>query len=86
MKGGYRISVTRGGTTRRVTRGWSTILGSRVCRRASRNYSRAVVLSRPTREFAAQTLTPHTVIIADVDDPQWEYVISAEVSTGDAST
>lgn len=27
---------------------------------------------------SAQTLTPHTVIIADVDDPQWEYVISAE--------
>lgn len=26
----------------------------------------------------AQTPTPHTVIIADVDDPQWEYVISAE--------
>lgn len=25
-----------------------------------------------------QTPTPHTVIIADVDDPQWEYVISAE--------
>lgn len=27
---------------------------------------------------SAQTPTPHTVIIADVDDPQWEYVISAE--------
>lgn len=27
---------------------------------------------------SAQTSTPHTVIIADVDDPQWEYVISAE--------
>ncbi|ASW90612.1 type VII secretion protein EccCa [Mycobacterium marseillense] len=27
---------------------------------------------------AAQTPTPHTVIIADVVDPQWEYVISGE--------
>ncbi len=27
---------------------------------------------------SAQTPTPHHVIIADVDDPQWEYVISAE--------
>ncbi len=27
---------------------------------------------------SAQTPTPHTVIIADVTDPQWEYVISAE--------
>ncbi|WP_134427841.1 type VII secretion protein EccCa [Mycobacterium ulcerans] len=27
---------------------------------------------------SAQTPTPHTVIICDVDDPQWEYVISAE--------
>lgn len=27
---------------------------------------------------SAQTPTLHTVIIADVDDPQWEYVISAE--------
>ena len=27
---------------------------------------------------SAQTPTPHTVIIADVVDPQWEYVISAE--------
>lgn len=27
---------------------------------------------------SAHTPTPHTVIIADVDDPQWEYVISAE--------
>jgi type VII secretion protein EccCa/type VII secretion protein EccCb len=27
---------------------------------------------------SAQTLTPHTVIVADVVDPQWEYVISAE--------
>lgn len=27
---------------------------------------------------SAQTPIPHTVIIADVDDPQWEYVISAE--------
>lgn len=27
---------------------------------------------------SAQTPTPHTVIIADVDDPQWEYVISAD--------
>lgn len=27
---------------------------------------------------SAQTPTPHTVIIGDVDDPQWEYVISAE--------
>lgn len=27
---------------------------------------------------SVQTPTPHTVIIADVDDPQWEYVISAE--------
>jgi len=27
---------------------------------------------------SAQTPTPHTVIIADVLDPQWEYVISAE--------
>ncbi|WP_461670080.1 type VII secretion system ESX-5 FtsK/SpoIIIE family ATPase EccC5 [Mycobacterium tuberculosis] len=27
---------------------------------------------------SAQTPTPHTAIIADVDDPQWEYVISAE--------
>lgn len=27
---------------------------------------------------SAQTPTPHTVIIADVDDPQWEYVISDE--------
>lgn len=27
---------------------------------------------------SAQTPTPHTVIIADVDDPHWEYVISAE--------
>lgn len=27
---------------------------------------------------SAQTPTPHTVIIVDVDDPQWEYVISAE--------
>lgn len=27
---------------------------------------------------SAQTPTPHTVIIADFDDPQWEYVISAE--------
>lgn len=27
---------------------------------------------------SAQTPTPHTVIIADVDDPQWEYVISSE--------
>lgn len=27
---------------------------------------------------SAQTPTPHTVIIAEVDDPQWEYVISAE--------
>lgn len=27
---------------------------------------------------SAQTPTPHTVIIADVEDPQWEYVISAE--------
>lgn len=27
---------------------------------------------------SAQTPTPYTVIIADVDDPQWEYVISAE--------
>lgn len=27
---------------------------------------------------SAQTPTPHTVIIADVNDPQWEYVISAE--------
>lgn len=27
---------------------------------------------------SAQTPSPHTVIIADVDDPQWEYVISAE--------
>lgn len=27
---------------------------------------------------SAQTPTPRTVIIADVDDPQWEYVISAE--------
>lgn len=27
---------------------------------------------------SAQTPTPHTVIIADVDDPQWAYVISAE--------
>lgn len=27
---------------------------------------------------SAQTPTPHTVIIADVDDPQWGYVISAE--------
>lgn len=27
---------------------------------------------------SAQTPTPHTVIIADVDDPQWEYLISAE--------
>lgn len=27
---------------------------------------------------SAQTPTPHTVIIADADDPQWEYVISAE--------
>lgn len=27
---------------------------------------------------SAQTPTPHTVIIADVDDSQWEYVISAE--------
>lgn len=27
---------------------------------------------------SAQTPTPHTVIIADIDDPQWEYVISAE--------
>lgn len=27
---------------------------------------------------SAQTPTPHTVVIADVDDPQWEYVISAE--------
>ncbi|WP_373159661.1 type VII secretion protein EccCa [Mycobacterium marinum] len=27
---------------------------------------------------SAQTPTPYTVIICDVDDPQWEYVISAE--------
>jgi type VII secretion protein EccCa/type VII secretion protein EccCb len=27
---------------------------------------------------SAQTPTPHTVIIADVVDPQWEYVISSE--------
>lgn len=27
---------------------------------------------------SAQTPTPHHVIIADVEDPQWEYVISAE--------
>lgn len=27
---------------------------------------------------SAQTPTPHTVIIADATDPQWEYVISAE--------
>ena len=27
---------------------------------------------------SAQTPTPHTVIIADITDPQWEYVISAE--------
>jgi type VII secretion protein EccCa/type VII secretion protein EccCb len=27
---------------------------------------------------SAQTPTPHHVIIADVNDPQWEYVISAE--------
>jgi type VII secretion protein EccCb/type VII secretion protein EccCa len=27
---------------------------------------------------SAQTPTPHTVIIADVTDPQWEFVISAE--------
>jgi len=27
---------------------------------------------------SAQTPTPHTVIIADVADPQWEFVISAE--------
>ncbi len=27
---------------------------------------------------SAQTPTPHTVIVADVVDPQWEYVISAE--------
>ena len=27
---------------------------------------------------SAQTPTPHTVIVADVTDPQWEYVISAE--------
>ncbi len=27
---------------------------------------------------SAQTPTPHTVIICDVDDPQWGYVISAE--------
>lgn len=31
---------------------------------------------------SAQTPTPHTVIIADVDDPQWEYVISAEGVNG----
>lgn len=31
---------------------------------------------------SAQTPTPHTVIIADVDDPQWEYVISAESVDG----
>ena len=27
---------------------------------------------------SAQTPTPHTVIVADVVDPQWEYVISSE--------
>ncbi|MFV0493507.1 type VII secretion protein EccCa [Mycobacterium sp.] len=27
---------------------------------------------------SAQTPTPHTVIVADIDDPQWEYVISSE--------
>jgi len=27
---------------------------------------------------SAQTPTPHTVIIADITDPQWEYVISGE--------
>ncbi|MEI7715734.1 MAG: type VII secretion protein EccCa [Mycobacterium sp.] len=27
---------------------------------------------------AAQTPTPHTLIIADINDPQWEFVISAE--------
>ncbi|MBS4729730.1 type VII secretion protein EccCa [Mycobacterium sp. SM1] len=27
---------------------------------------------------SAETPTPHHVIIADIDDPQWEYVISAE--------
>ncbi|MEK1193956.1 type VII secretion protein EccCa [Mycobacterium ulcerans] len=31
---------------------------------------------------SAQTPTPHTVIICDVDDPQWEYVISAESVDG----
>ncbi len=30
---------------------------------------------------SAQTLTPHTVIIADVDDPQWEYVITPSTVT-----
>ena len=27
---------------------------------------------------SAETPTPHHVIIADVDDPQWEYVISVD--------
>lgn len=31
-----------------------------------------------TPRHASSSPTPHTVIIADVDDPQWEYVISAE--------
>ena len=64
--------------TRRVMRGWST------ARCASSppskpNYSPAVGRSRPRHaSSSAQTPTPHTVIIADVNDPQWEYVISAE--------
>ncbi len=57
---------------RRATRGWSTLVrGIAAERRIIRG---PWFFHASTREFVGADPTLHTVIIADVDDPQWEYV------------